>query len=52
LLEEDEFKHLLIPVDCIAGTKRHRAIFSEPEILAQNKGKPLAIEIEKMQQYF
>jgi hypothetical protein len=52
LLEEDEFQHLLIKVDCVPGTSKHRAIFEEPEILAANKGKPLVVEIEKMQSFF
>jgi len=42
----------LIKVEKIPGTKRHRAIFGEPEILASNKGKPLAIDIDKMKTYF
>jgi hypothetical protein len=43
----------MIEVEKIKGTSdQHQAVFKEPEILAQNGGKPLKIPIEDLENYF
>jgi hypothetical protein len=45
LLEEEEYKHLLIDVIKKSDGK-HYAIFKDQEILDKNNGKPMEVLIE------
>lgn len=50
LLEDEDFQCLLIKVE--ASQRTHFAIIDDPEIIEQNGGEILKIEIEKMYSYF
>ena len=52
LLEDDEFKHLLIKVEPTDYPGIHRAIFEDKEVLEANDSMPLKVNIDKMQTYF
>ena len=48
LLEDDEFKHLLIKVEPTQDPGIHRAVFEDKEVLEANDGMPLKVNIDKM----